>query len=115
MLVDQLAESLDAGHHAESDIIAAKHLPVDLGDHHPRGAGQSAEQAAVIAAVDPLALGNSEDELPVGNPRRDGVGDLSYNKNHHQPNTSSPDLGSSSFTECRFDFCHRHCKYWLSS
>jgi len=35
-----------------------------------------AEQAAVIAAVDPQAFGDGEDELSVGNRRTDGMGDI---------------------------------------
>ena len=60
VVVDELAECLDAGDHTRYHIGAAKHLPVDLGDRQPSGAGQSAEQAAVIAAVDPQALGDSK-------------------------------------------------------
>jgi hypothetical protein len=61
--------------HAGDYVVAAQHLPVDLCDCQPGGAGQSAEQAAVVAAVDPQAFGDGEDELPVGNGRADGVGD----------------------------------------
>ena len=48
----------------------------DFDSGQPSGAGQLAEQAAVIAAVCPQAFGEGEDELPVGNRRTDGVGDI---------------------------------------
>ena len=67
VIVDQLAESLDTGHHARFHIGAAKHLPVDFSDGQPSGPGQSAEQAAVVAAVDPQAFGDGKDKLPMGN------------------------------------------------
>ncbi len=53
----------------------AEHLPINLDGGLPSGAGQLAEQTAVVAAVDPQPLGNREDELPMGNRGTDGVGD----------------------------------------
>src|SRR3970282_2023473 len=73
--VDQFAKGLDAGNHAGSDIVAVKHLPVDFGDRQPSGAGQFAEQAAVVATVDAQPFGDREDELPVGDGCADRVGD----------------------------------------
>ena len=46
MVVDQLAEGLDAGNHAGDDIATIEHLPINLDGGLPSGAGQFAEQTA---------------------------------------------------------------------
>jgi hypothetical protein len=44
-------------------------------DHaFPSGAGQFAQQAAVVAEVQAEAFGDGEDQLPVGSGLADGVG-----------------------------------------
>ena len=73
--MDQFAKGLDAGDHAGHDVVPLEHLAVDLDHAFPGGAGQFAEQTAVVTAVDPQPFGDREDELPVGDGRADRVGD----------------------------------------
>ena len=53
MEVDEFSESLNAGDHAGDDIATTEHLPINLNGGLPSGAGQFAEQPAVVATVDP--------------------------------------------------------------
>ena len=76
--MDQFAKGLDAGNHAGRHVFPLEDAAVDLDHAFPGGAGQFAEQTAVVAAVDPQPFGDGEDKLPVGDAGadrvRDGVG-----------------------------------------
>ena len=78
MKMDQFAKSLDSGDHAGHHVVPLEHAAVDLDHAFPGGAGQLAEQTAVVAAVDPQPFGDRKDKLPVGDGGadrvRDGVG-----------------------------------------
>ena len=66
MVVDQLAECPDASDHPRDRIGTTEDWTIDFDRGLPSGAGEFAEQTAVVATVDPQPLGNREDELPVG-------------------------------------------------
>lgn len=75
MKVAELSEGLNAGDHAGDDIAAAEHLPINFDGGLPSGAGQPAEQTAIVAAENPQPLGNRKDELAMGRRGTDGLGD----------------------------------------
>ena len=73
--MNQLAKGLNAADHAGHHVFPLQHVAVDFDHGLPGGAGQFAEQAAVIAEAQAEPFGNGEDQLPVGNGLADRVGD----------------------------------------
>ena len=52
MEVDEFSEGLNAGDHSGEGIATTEHLPVNLNGSLPSGAGEFAEQHAVVATVE---------------------------------------------------------------
>ena len=74
MEMDQLAEGLHSRDQPGDQIVPAEHVANHFDHAFPSGAGQFAEQAAVVAEVQAEPFGDGEDQLTVGNGLADGVG-----------------------------------------